>query len=55
MIVSAISTVLVLFVVGAAKTIITSRSWWKSGLESMLTGIAAAAVTYGAGRFFATR
>jgi len=54
-IVSAISTVLVLFVVGAAKTIITSRSWWKSGLESMLTGIAAAAVTYGAGRFFATR
>jgi vacuolar iron transporter family protein len=54
-IVSAISTVLVLFGVGAAKTIITSRSWWKSGLESMMTGIAAAAVTYGAGRFFATR
>jgi VIT1/CCC1 family predicted Fe2+/Mn2+ transporter len=52
---SALGTVLVLFGVGAAKTIITSRSWWRSGLESMLTGIAAAAVTYGAGRLFASR
>jgi VIT1/CCC1 family predicted Fe2+/Mn2+ transporter len=52
---SAGATVLVLFGVGAAKTIITSRSWWRSGLESMLTGIAAAAVTYGAGRLFAAR
>jgi VIT1/CCC1 family predicted Fe2+/Mn2+ transporter len=50
--VSAIVTVLVLFVVGAAKTVITARSWWRSGLESMLTGIAAGAVTYGAGRLF---
>jgi VIT1/CCC1 family predicted Fe2+/Mn2+ transporter len=49
---SAIITVLVLFAVGAAKTIITSRSWWRSGIESMLTGIAAGAVTYGAGRLF---
>ena len=38
---SAIITVLVLFAVGAAKTIITTRSWWRSGIESMLTGIAA--------------
>src|SRR5208283_5009063 len=49
---SAIITVLVLFAVGAAKTIITARSWWRSGIESMLTGIAAGAVTYGAGRLF---
>ncbi len=49
---SAIITVLVLFAVGALKTIITARSWWRSGLESMLTGIAAGAVTYGAGRLF---
>ena len=54
-IVSAISTVVVLFAVGALKTIITSRSWWRSGLESMLTGIAAAGVTYAAGRLFAAR
>jgi vacuolar iron transporter family protein len=53
--VSALATVLVLFGVGAAKTVITSRSWWRSGFESMLTGIAAAAVTYGAGRLFAGR
>ncbi len=53
--VSAISTVLVLFGVGAAKTIITSRSWWKSGFESMMTGVAAAAVTYAAGRILAPR
>ncbi len=52
---SAIVTVLVLFGVGAAKTIITSRSWLRSGLESMLTGIVAAAGTYGAGRMFAAR
>ena len=54
-VISAMSTVVVLFVVGAGKTIITSRSWWRSGLESMLNGIAAAAVTYGAGRLFAAR
>ena len=47
---SAIATIATLFIVGAAKTIITTRSWWVSGLESMATGIVAAAVTYGAGR-----
>jgi vacuolar iron transporter family protein len=50
--ISAAATVLVLFLVGAVKTVITTRSWWRSGLESMLTGIAAAAVTYGAGSLF---
>ena len=53
--VSAISTVVVLFAVGALKTIITSRSWWRSGLESMLVGVAAAGATYVAGRMFAAR
>ncbi len=52
--VSAIATVTVLFGVGAAKTLITSRSWWRSGFESMAIGIAAAAVTYGAGVLFAS-
>jgi VIT1/CCC1 family predicted Fe2+/Mn2+ transporter len=54
-VISAISTIVVLFGVGALKTIITSRSWWRSGLESMMTGATAAAVTYGAGRLFAAR
>lgn len=53
--VSAFATVAVLFMVGAGKTVITARSWWRSGLESMLTGIAAAAVTYSAGRLFGAR
>ncbi|HYB91602.1 MAG TPA: VIT1/CCC1 transporter family protein [Candidatus Binataceae bacterium] len=52
---SALATILVLFGVGAAKTRITNRQWWRSGLESMLTGIAAATVTYAAGRLFASR
>ena len=50
---SAIATVSALFVVGAAKTLVTTRPWWRSGLESMGIGLAAAFVTYGAGRMFA--
>jgi VIT1/CCC1 family predicted Fe2+/Mn2+ transporter len=53
--VSAIATVLTLFVVGAVKTRVTARSWWLSGLESMGIGIAAAMVTFGAGRLLAGR
>jgi VIT1/CCC1 family predicted Fe2+/Mn2+ transporter len=52
---SAVTTVLILFVVGAAKTIVTVRPWWRSGLESMAIGIAAAAVTYAAGLLFSRR
>jgi len=52
---SAVATILVLFAVGAAKTVITNRWWLRSGLESMLTGVAAAAVTYSAGHFLARR
>jgi VIT1/CCC1 family predicted Fe2+/Mn2+ transporter len=52
---SAAATIATLFVVGAAKTIITTRSWWLSGLESMATGIVAAAVTYAAGRLLGSR
>ena len=52
-IISALATLAALFVVGAAKTVITSRRWWLSGLESMMTGLAAGLVTYSAGRFLA--
>lgn len=48
-------TIVALFIVGAAKTLFTSRSWWRSGLESLAVGVAAAAVTYGAGWMFGTR
>ena len=53
--ISAVATVATLFAVGAGKTTITARSWWRSGLESMAIGIAAAAVTYAAGSFFGQR
>jgi VIT1/CCC1 family predicted Fe2+/Mn2+ transporter len=49
---SAVVTVIALFAIGAAKTLITTRSWWRSGAESMAIGIAAGAVTYGAGLLF---
>ncbi len=55
LVISVVATIVTLFAVGAAKTIITTRPWWRSGLQSMATGIVAAAVTYGAGRFFARR
>ena len=48
---SAVVTVLTLLGVGSAKTLITARSWWRSGLESMATGAAAAIVTYTVGSF----
>jgi len=51
-VVSALATVGVLFAVGAAKTVITARSWWRSGIGSMAIGIAAGAVTFGAGLLF---
>ena len=37
------------FAVGAAKVIVTGRSWLKSGLEMMLIGLGEAAITYGIG------
>jgi VIT1/CCC1 family predicted Fe2+/Mn2+ transporter/rubrerythrin len=37
------------FAVGAAKVVVTGRSWWKSGLEMMLIGLGEAAITYGIG------
>jgi vacuolar iron transporter family protein len=37
------------FGVGAAKVVVTGRSWWKSGLEMMVIGLGEAAITYGIG------
>ncbi len=41
------------FIVGASKSLVTSRSWWASGLEMTFVGIIEAAVTYGLGVAFA--
>ncbi len=37
------------FAVGAAKSLITVRSWWSSGMEMTLVGAVEGAVTYGIG------
>ncbi len=41
------------FAVGAAKSLVTTRSWWASGAEMTMVGVLEAAVTYGLGRAFA--
>jgi len=41
------------FVVGASKSLVTTRSWWASGAEMTVVGIIEAAVTYGLGVAFA--
>jgi VIT1/CCC1 family predicted Fe2+/Mn2+ transporter len=41
------------FAVGASKTLVTTRSWWASGLEMTAVGVLEAAITYGLGRAFA--
>jgi vacuolar iron transporter family protein len=41
------------FVVGASKSLVTTRSWWASGSEMTLVGVLEAAITYGLGVAFA--
>jgi len=41
------------FGVGAAKVVVTGRSWWKSGMEMMLIGLGEAGITYGIGLLIA--
>ena len=41
------------FVVGASKSLVTTRSWWASGAEMTIVGIVEAAITYGLGLAFA--
>jgi VIT1/CCC1 family predicted Fe2+/Mn2+ transporter/rubrerythrin len=45
-IVAAVISLLAHFAVGAAKSLITIRSWWSSGLEMTLVGALEGAVTY---------
>jgi VIT1/CCC1 family predicted Fe2+/Mn2+ transporter/rubrerythrin len=41
------------FAVGASKALVTTRSWWASGLEMTVVGVMEAAITYGLGVAFA--
>jgi VIT1/CCC1 family predicted Fe2+/Mn2+ transporter/rubrerythrin len=42
------------FLVGASKSLVTTRAWWAGGLEMTIVGIIEAAITYGLGLAFAT-
>jgi predicted membrane protein (TIGR00267 family) len=48
-IVAAIISLIAHFAVGAAKTLITVRSWWSSGLEMTAVGMLVGIVTYAIG------
>ena len=43
------------FLVGASKSLVTTRTWWASGAEMTVVGIIEAGITYGLGRAFAGR
>ena len=49
---AAIVSILAHFAVGAAKALVTLRSWWASGLEMTVAGIVVGAVTYAVGLLF---
>jgi len=44
-------TLLVLFAVGASRSLVTDEPWWRSGTEMLAVGAAAAGVAYGVGAF----
>lgn len=49
---SLVISILAHFAVGAAKSLITTRSWWASGLEMTVVGIIAGVITYALGSLF---
>ena len=51
-IVSFVVSIIAHFLVGAAKSIVTVRTWWRSGFEMMIVGVIVAVVTYGLGLLF---
>jgi len=49
-VVSLALSILALFGIGAAITLLTGRSVWSSGLRQVVIGLAAAGLTFGLGR-----
>ncbi len=52
MIVAAIVSLIAHFLVGAAKTLVTLRSWWAAGLEMTLAGVIVGGALYAVGLVF---
>lgn len=48
---SVVTTAIVFFLVGASRTFVTQRSWYRSGAEMLTIGLLAAGVAYGSGAF----
>ena len=44
-------TFVTFFLIGSAKTYVTGKSWWKSGVETLLVGALAAVAAYAVGYF----
>jgi len=44
-------TLACLFGIGAARSVVTTRPWWRAGGEMLIVGAAAALVAYGVGAF----
>ncbi|HWF36028.1 MAG TPA: VIT1/CCC1 transporter family protein [Solirubrobacteraceae bacterium] len=51
---AAIVSLIAHFLVGAAKSLVTLRSWWSAGLEMTLAGVIVGGVMYGIGQLFPT-
>lgn len=51
-VVSALVSIIAHFAVGVAKSLVTTRSWWASGLEMTVVGVLVGAVTYALGVLF---
>ncbi|WP_231493400.1 VIT1/CCC1 transporter family protein [Alicyclobacillus macrosporangiidus] len=49
MVAAAIVSIAAHFAVGAAKSLVTARSWWASGIEMTLAGVIVGVVAYGLG------
>jgi len=49
---SGIISIIAHFAVGVAKSLVTTRSWWASGLEMTIVGVLVGAVTYAVGALF---
>ena len=49
LLISALVTGLTFFAIGSAKSRWSLASWWRSGLETFLIGMAAAGLAYGVG------